>query len=166
MKNIIDRRPEKVTVESTGNGPFQVRATVAGAQFFVDEPVSVGGLASGPTPYDLIATALASCTAMTLQLYARRKSWPLEHVAVNVEHRREYLNAKDDFRRELLLSGPLSEEQREHLLTIADRCPVHRTLAPGSDIQTTLVFAHQVQGPSVHQMHLIDMEESCADRGD
>lgn len=113
-----------------------------------DEPVEVGGSDRGPTPYDLLCAALGSCTSMTLQMYARRKGWPLEGVVVRLRHGRihardcaecETREGKLDLiEREIALRGPLSDEQRERLREIADRCPVHRTLTQEIVIRTAL----------------------------
>jgi putative redox protein len=113
-----------------------------------DEPDPVGE-DTGPTPHDLLAAALGSCTAMTLTLYARRKEWPLESVSVILKH--EKINAADcvgcrtregkvdHIERAIQLGGPLSEEQRSRLLEIADRCPVRRTLDSEVHIESHLV---------------------------
>ena len=104
----------------------------------VDEPVGVGGGDQGPSPYDLLAAALGSCTAITLRMYARTKGWPLHRVGVLVRH--EKIHAADcascetkegridQLEREITLEGPLDESQKQRLLEIADRCPVHKTL--------------------------------------
>ncbi len=103
-----------------------------------DEPIAAGGADLGPSPYDLLAAALGSCTAMTLRIYARTKGWPLQRVIVVVRH--EKIHAEDcancdtkegrldRLEREISLEGPLDEAQKKRLLEIADRCPVHRTL--------------------------------------
>ncbi|HSM35052.1 MAG TPA: bifunctional alpha/beta hydrolase/OsmC family protein [Longimicrobiales bacterium] len=121
---------------------------VAGPHTLVaDEPVAVGGTDEGPTPYDLLAAALGACTGMTLRMYADRKEWPLEEVLVKVTHGRvhaEHGGACEDpgscieaMRREIRIEGPdLDATQRERLLEIADRCPVHRTLEGGVKIST------------------------------
>jgi uncharacterized OsmC-like protein len=113
-----------------------------------DEPLSYGGTDTGPTPYDLLLAALGSCTSMTLSLYARKREWPLESVAVRLRHSK--IHAKDcldcetkvgmldRIEREIELVGSLSEEQRAQLLAIANRCPVHRTLTSEIRIDTKL----------------------------
>src|SRR5690606_4923388 len=118
-----------VTIAETGQGDFQVEVSVTNTSFFADEPPEVGGLGSGPTPYELLAASLGACTAMTVRLYARHKALPLDRVTVKVCHRRKAdMQPADLFRRSLHLEGALSEEQRQRLLEIAEKCPVHRTL--------------------------------------
>src|SRR5262249_31109534 len=102
-----------------------------------DEPVAAGGSDTGPTPYDLLLAALGACTSMTIGLYARRKGWPLDEVAVRLRHSRIHAQDCADcadanvrierIEREIALRGALTEDQRARLLAIADRCPVHRT---------------------------------------
>src|SRR5450755_2460221 len=72
----------QVTVEETGEGVLQVEVSAGGARFLADEPVEVGGMGSGPTPYDLLCAALGACTAMTIRMYARRKELTLRRVRV------------------------------------------------------------------------------------
>lgn len=114
-----------------------------------DEPTAVGGNDFGPTPYDLVSAGLAACTAMTLQMYARRKKWNVKNVSVHVDHSKEHAadcesceekSAKiDTFTRQISLQGNLSAEQKQRLLEIADKCPVHRTLEAKSQIITQQV---------------------------
>src|SRR5690606_9334645 len=121
----------------TGEGAFQVEVLAGGVRFLADEPPEVGGLGSGPTPYDLLAAGLGACTAMTLRLYARGKQLPLDKVTVTVGHsRRRDAAPADLFMRRLHLEGDLSEAQRKRLGEIADKCPVHRTLEGGATVET------------------------------
>lgn len=118
-------------------------------RFLADEPADKGGADTGPTPYDLLAAALGTCTSMTLGFYARRESIPLESVKVVVRHSKVHADdcaacataegRIDRLDCEITLTGPLSDAQRADLLRIADRCPVHRTLTSEIDIQIRLV---------------------------
>jgi putative redox protein len=135
-----------VVVRETRRGRFQQQVTVGRHRFLADEPADVGGLDSGPGPYDLLLAGLGACTAMTLRLYAERKALPLERVTVELSHSRihaadcETCETKegmvDRIERGITLRGNLNTEQRERLLEIADKCPVHRTLTSEVDIRT------------------------------
>ncbi|HSV02457.1 MAG TPA: OsmC family protein [Phenylobacterium sp.] len=134
---------EGVEVRETGRGTFQVEVRTAAGRFLADEPAAAGGLGSGATPYDLLGAALGACTAMTLRLYADRKAWPLKSTLVRVAHRSGGLEVKDRFAREIVLEGELSPEQRRRLLEIAERCPVHKTLARGSEMVSVLAESRE-----------------------
>ncbi len=122
-----------VVVQGAGNSYAQ--QIQAGRHCFAsDEPVSLGGEDSAPTPYHLLLGALGSCTSITLTMYARRKEWQLEGVTVRLRHTRN--NGSEQIYRTIELSGTLSEEQRHRLLEIANRCPVHRTLSAALEIIT------------------------------
>lgn len=113
-----------------------------------DEPTSVGGNDYGPNPYELLSASLGACTAMTLQMYARRKKWDLREVRVHLNHRKDHTedmtNVKepsskiDHFDRLLEIDGDLDEAQRARLLEIADKCPVHRTLHADVVVRTEI----------------------------
>jgi len=125
------------TADNAGAGVLLTRIATGGQSFPADEPVEVGGTAMGPAPHDLLCAALAACTAMTLRLYADRKTWPLQAIHVEVDHAREPDQTPPDvFRRTVRFEGALDDEQRARLLEIADRCPVHRTLTAGARIVT------------------------------
>ncbi len=114
-----------------------------------DEPEEFGGTDSGPTPYDLLVAALGACTSMTLRLYADRKGLPLEGVRVRLRHDKihavdcakcETKEGKiDRIERDIEVLGPLDADQRQRLLEIADRCPVHRTLTSEISIVSRLI---------------------------
>ncbi len=112
-----------------------------------DEPEAYGGSNKGMSPYGFLAAGLGACTAMTIRMYARRKGWPLEHVSVDVSHDKVHAQDAqvpgelhiDTFRREIHLKGDLDDEQRQKLLEIADKCPVHRTLEASARVETVLV---------------------------
>ncbi|SPF76618.1 hypothetical protein ALP8811_01627 [Aliiroseovarius pelagivivens] len=111
-----------------------------------DEPLAYGGTNKGMSPYGFLSAGLGACTSMTIRMYARRKGWPLEHVRVEVSHDKVHAqdaetgakNRIDTFRREIHLTGNLDAGQRQRLLEVADRCPVHRTLESSSQIETVL----------------------------
>jgi len=117
---------------------FLVSVNADGHSFHADEPPEMGGTDRGPTPYDLLAAALSACTVMTLNFFARRENLPLETVEVSVRHDRIHADDCDNcdkksgkidqFSRDIVLTGDLDDEQRNLLLKIADRCPVHKTL--------------------------------------
>ncbi len=140
--------PSLVSVE-TASGKFQQTVRVGKHVFLADEPESLGGADSGPSPYDLLLAALGSCTSMTMKMYADRKGIPLEGVYIVLEHSREHVedcrscnnedNRIDVIDRSITLKGDLTEEQRQKLLGIAQKCPVHRTLENRIDIHTTEV---------------------------
>ena len=116
-------------------------------RFLADEPESVGGDDLGPSPYDLLAASLASCTAMTLRMYANHKKIPLKEVEVHVDHSKEHLTDSessdskskiDVFKRYIYLEGDLDPSQKERLIEIANKCPVHRSLHNDINIETSL----------------------------
>ncbi|HKK62901.1 MAG TPA: alpha/beta fold hydrolase [Bacteroidales bacterium] len=110
-------------------------------RWVADEPEDVGGDNKGPAPGQLLMGALATCSAMTVMMYVKRKEWPLECIRVYV-HKEKNENAipKATFVKEVELIGPeLSEKQRKRCLEIAGRCPIHRTLATSSDIKSNLI---------------------------
>lgn len=119
--------------EETGLGKFQLAMRAGQASFIADEPESMGGLGSGPTPFNLLSSALAACTTMTLRMFADRKGWKVDRIRTAVAHRKEAgTEPADLFTRQVTLEGSLDADQRNALLAAADRCPVHRTLERGA----------------------------------
>lgn len=131
-----------------GQDHYQTHINASGHSIVADEPLSVGGSNLGPTPYDLLNASLGACTAMTLRMYADRKKWPLAGVKVTLKHEKVHVEdckecetrdkKIDQIERELILEGPLDEQQRSRLLEIADKCPVHRTLHSEIKVVTIL----------------------------
>ncbi|MEL6891519.1 MAG: bifunctional alpha/beta hydrolase/OsmC family protein [Actinomycetota bacterium] len=144
-----------VVVAETAQGPFLNHVVVGSHHLLADEPTSIGGFDAGPAPYDFLGAALGACTSMTLRMYADRKGLPLDRVTVEVDHAKvhaddcvecadnETLTGRsgmiDRFERRITIEGDeLTDAQRQRLLEIADRCPVHRTLEHASAIATEL----------------------------
>jgi putative redox protein len=140
-----------VSVESA-SPDFLENIRVGRHLLHADEPVSAGGGDAAPTPYELLLSALGSCKVVTLRMYAKRKNWPLQAVHVNLSHTKVHAedcaNCSSETRMidhievEIRLVGELSDEQRHALLAIAEKCPVHRTLASGVQISTRASTQH------------------------
>lgn len=144
--------PGTVVVAETCTGRFSQDVVVnARHRLTADEPESQGGDDTGPSPYDLLLAGLGACTSMTLRLYAERKGLPLERVSVRLRHEKTHARdceecetregRIDRIEREITLEGPLDAAARERLVEIAERCPVHRTLASEVSIRTRLADA-------------------------
>ena len=136
-------------VATTRTGGFRTTMNVAGHPMVADEPRSYGGTETGPTPYDLLAAALASCTSMTLRMYAERKKLKFRAATVRVRHQKIHAadcadcvaedGKVDSFERVISLEGEFTEAEADRMLEIADRCPVHRTLE--GEVQVLTVAA-------------------------
>lgn len=138
--------PEGITrvTESDPNG-FLQDVHLGHHHLKADEPVAYGGTDLGPSPYQYLAAGLGACTSMTIRMYARRKGWKLAGVSVDVSHDKRHASDCDDcengqkidtFTRDITLIGDLDDDQRAKLITIADKCPVHRTLEAKAAIIT------------------------------
>lgn len=144
LKNPIPQAEQRVLKHGTAyvtelDHNFMQQVDVGGGHSFIaDEPKSVGGNELGPNPYDFLSASLATCTAMTLRMYAKHKKLPLEHVEVEVTHERihatdcadcESTKGKVDLlQKKIMVKGDLTQEQLEKLHEISEKCPVHRTL--------------------------------------
>lgn len=127
----------------TGQSPYAVRIQVGGHVLAGDESVEAGGGGLGPAPFQLLAAALAECTAMTMRWYARREGWPVEGIEVAVDFHKKApaggASPVDVFEKTISIRGrDLTDEQRTRLLNVAAKCPVQRTLE-GTPLITTLV---------------------------
>jgi putative redox protein len=134
-------RLEQRASRAVTRGGYATDAHAGGFPLRVDEPEDHGGSDTGPTPVELMRTALASCTSITLRMYADRKGWPLERIEVDVvsQSRREEGVVRTRFERRIRLVGDLDEDQRARAIEIAGRCPVHRTLEGEVTIDTVEV---------------------------
>lgn len=142
----MDNESVKVSI---GQNKYLTEINAGKHQFHADEPYHVGGTDQGPTPYDMLLASLGACTAITLRMYADRKSWPLNEVIVHLKHHKNHItDAKncdgeevkmDLIVREIEFKGDLDEKQVSRLMQIADKCPVHKTLTQGLRIQTSKV---------------------------
>ena len=136
--------PTRPVVVNSGSGLTQTIR--AGPHLLLaDEPVEAGGTDAGPNPYELLLSSLGACTSMTLRLYADRKNWPLERVTVRLEHWKVQANSRggggsavDEIKKVVVLVGQLSRAQRDRLLDVAGKCPLHRSLERGIRICTLL----------------------------
>ena len=128
---------------------FTTQMKVGNHYMLADEPTNYGGNDFGPSPYDLVSAGLSSCTAMTIQMYAKRKQWDVQNVEVHTSYSKTHAQDCEDcespaakidtFDREIKLSGNLDEKQTARILQIADKCPVHKTLHSETQVITTLV---------------------------
>jgi len=131
-----------------GRDKYESKVVIRNHEFISDEPEESGGQNKGPNPYDLLLAALGSCTAMTLRMYADHKNWNLDGVRVSLSH--EKIHAEDckdceskegkidTIYRVIFLEGDLDETQRNRLLEIANKCPVHRTLHSEIKVRSSL----------------------------
>jgi len=124
-------------ISQFGQGPLQQKLSVGELNFVSDAEVSKGGSGTGPSPHEYLGAALAACTSMTLKMYAGRKSMSLENAVVTVDIVRE--DDVEIFSREIEFTGNLTAEEKERLLEIADKCPIHKALAGQIQIKTQLV---------------------------
>ncbi len=146
----VDEEPDGIMARETGLGKFQTMLVAGRHRFIADEPEAVGGLDSGPSPYDFLASALGACTSMTIRMYADRKKILLDGISVKVSHQKIHADdcvdchekvresgAKiDRFERIITLHGDFDDDVRQRLIEIANKCPVHRTLQEHSVIVT------------------------------
>lgn len=139
----------KVAASLDGDEKFTTNLKLGDHYFLADEPTSFGGNNFGPSPYEFLSAGLADCTAMTIQMYARRKKWDVKNVTVHINYSKDHAldceqcesdSAKiDTFTSEIAFAGNLTKDQKKKLLEIADKCPVHKTLQTKTQIITRLI---------------------------
>ena len=145
---IEDLAPETVYVGESGTGKFTNDVLVGDHHLKADEPPSVGGDDAGPTPYDYLSAGLGACKSMTMRMYAERKGWDVDKIQVRVDHDKIHADdcetcetedkKVDHLRCRIRLDGDLSDEQRDRIVEIAGKCPVHQTLERDNKIETEL----------------------------
>ena len=118
----------KAKAQRVGNDGLKHRVSVRTHELTVDEPEDNGGTDEGPNPQEMLAVSLASCTAITIEMYAKRKGWDIGDVGVDVDYEPAQRGSPTKFKMVLHMPKELPEEQRERLMQIAAKCPVHRTL--------------------------------------
>jgi putative redox protein len=136
-----------VIVSESGNGPYAEFVTAGHHVMGADEPESLGGRDTGPSPYEYLMAGLGACTAMTMRMYADRHDWPLKHITVETRHEKvlsaDGASKIDRFERVIHLAGELSDEQRTRLLEVAEKCPVSLTLRRPSLVESRLAAPDQ-----------------------
>jgi putative redox protein len=122
-----------------GRDHYRVLLTAGKNTIIGDEPVTNGGHDEGMNPHEILASALGACTCATVRMYADRKEWPLDGINVSLKLTRDEDKNTTTITRDIELLGDLSPEERERLLAIANKCPVHKALSNPIYIQTALI---------------------------
>lgn len=140
---------QQVVASLDAEDGFTTQMKVGNHMMIADEPESYGGNDFGPSPYEYVSAGLSACTAMTIQMYVKRKGWDLRNVEVHTSYGKTHAidcgdcddasSKIDTFEREIKLEGTLDDKQIQRILNIADKCPVHRTLDSETQIITTLI---------------------------
>lgn len=146
---MLEDKVHRATIINNFEDGLFCNIDAGGHKLVGDEPEDLGGHDKGPDPYLYLATALGTCTAMTLNMYATRKKWPVEQIKVDMIHKKIKAEDCDDcetekgfvdiFERQIKVTGDLDREQQERMLEIANKCPVHRTLMGELKIRSKLV---------------------------
>ena len=118
---------------------YQTTITTPVHTIISDEPIEVGGKDTGVSPDELLASALAACTTITLRMYVRHKGWDVSEIQVKVQLIKDQESGTTTFQRDIHLEGHFDEQQRKRLLAVANACPIHKTLSGPIDIQTVLI---------------------------
>lgn len=140
---------DAVSIEC-GNGTYTQYVEAGAHVFYVDEPVDHGGDDLGPNPFDLLLASLASCTSITLRMYAKRKGMKLERVGVRAAYRKFHAEVCEEceqtegyvdvIERDIELIGDLSDDERARLMKVADKCPVHQIMHSDVHVRTKMVI--------------------------
>jgi putative redox protein len=136
-----------VMVKERAGGIYTQDVQARNHHILADEPESLGSADLGPTPYELVLAGLGACTTITLRMYVERKKWPVTHIACDVKYKRSGVlsgpggdpaGIKNIFVREITIEGDIDDAQRDRMMQIADKCPVHKMLEGETEIRTRL----------------------------
>ncbi len=130
---------QPVIVKERPGGIYTNDVMTGRHHLYADEPETFGSADLGPTPFEYLCAALGACTTITLRMYAERKKWSVEHLSVEVRHKKISSGegpARDVFTRDITILGDVDAAQRARMIAIADKCPVHKTLSASSEIVT------------------------------
>lgn len=143
-----ESKEKKIVHIHLGERHYKTTLTAGRHELLADEPESAGGKDMGPDPYDYLLMSLGSCTAITLQMYADRKKWPVEDIYVELRHFKDHADDCEDcdeksakidkIEKELIIKGDLDENQLDKLLEISEKCPVNKTLKGTIEMKTTV----------------------------
>ena len=130
-----------VTVKERLGGIYTQDVLARGHHLYADEPEDLGGSDLGPSPFEFVLAGLGSCTTITLRMYADHKKWPVTHIGVDVSYKKSGFGADmvSVFIRKITIEGDLDEAQLKRMMSIADKCPVHKMLEAQTEIRTELV---------------------------
>lgn len=144
----MSKKPMKIVHIHHGKENYKTVMTAGNHESIADEPVNLGGQATGPDPYDYLLMSLGSCTVITIKMYADRKKWPVEDVFVELRHFKSHAqdcnnceksDTKIDYiEKDIIVKGDISDDQLDKLLEISDKCPVHRTLLGQMNIASAI----------------------------
>ncbi|MDD2885529.1 MAG: OsmC family protein [Dechloromonas sp.] len=134
---------DTVVVNENGQGRYQQSIQVGRHSLLADEPSTLGGDNAGPAPFDYVMAGLGACTSMTLRMYAERKGWSLDRIEVQLSHEQSLVDGIrcNQIHRQIGLHGELNSEQKQRLLEIANKCPVHRALSESFHLTSELAAA-------------------------
>lgn len=135
---------EAVIVKERAGGKYTQDVLTSRHHLYADEPASYGSADLGPTPYEFLCAGLGACTSITLRMYIERKKWDISHIGVEVSHKKVSKGenpSRDVFTRKITIEGDVDPVQRDRLMQIAGKCPVHKTLEASSDVITVDVKA-------------------------
>lgn len=125
----------------TGKEQYKTIVKTSTNSLIADEPIALGGQNLGFSPQELLASALASCTSITLTMYANHKKWEVDEIKVDVSLERDAKSYLTTFQRDIHVSGQLDEKQRIRLLSVADACPMHKILMNTIEINTSVLLS-------------------------